>query len=71
MAYPDYVKAQKLGEKQYRQAISKGAYPYLPVLEEILRSGHEESRVQIGRVEIPISLIAGTASVGKTTRRPA
>lgn len=67
MAYPDYVKAQKLGEKQYRQAISKGAYPYLPVLEEILRSGHEESRVQIGRVEIPISLIAGTASVGRTT----
>lgn len=67
MAYQDYAKALKLGEKQYRQAISHGTYPYLPVLEDLLRVAPEESRVPIGRVEIPISLIAGTASEERTT----
>lgn len=67
MAYPDYIKAQKMAEKQYRQAVARGAYPYLPVLEDLLRSFPEESRIPIGRVEIPIALIAGTATEGRTT----
>lgn len=67
MAYPDYAKAQKMAEKQYRQAISRGAYPYLPVLEDLLRKGEEEGRVPLGQIEIPISLIAGTASTERTT----
>ncbi|MCQ2434846.1 MAG: BMP family ABC transporter substrate-binding protein [Oscillospiraceae bacterium] len=67
MAFPDYAKALKMGEKQYRQAVSRGAYPYLPVLEDLLRNSPEVSRVVIGRTEIPISLIAGTASEERTT----
>ncbi len=66
MAYPDYAKAQKSAEKQYRQAISHGEYPYLPALEDLLRSGDEEGRVPLGQIEIPISLIAGTASSDRT-----
>ncbi len=67
MAYQDYLKAQKAAEKQYRAAISKGQYPYLPVLEDLLRGGGEVGRVPLGQLEIPISLIAGTASAERTT----
>ncbi len=67
MSYQDYAKAQKSGEKQYRQSISRGAYPYLPVLEELLQKDAEEGRVPMGRMEIPLSLIAGTASAERTT----
>ncbi len=67
MSYSDYLKAQKLAEKCNRQAAARGAYPYLPVLEDLLVSHPEESRVPIGRVEIPISLIAGTADSGRTS----
>ena len=67
MAYPDYIKAQKSAEKQYRQAISRGEYPYLLALEDLLRSGAEETRVPLGQLEIPISMIAGTATSGRTT----
>ena len=67
MSYQDYAKALKMGEKQYRQSVSHGTYPYLPVLEDLLRSSPEVSRILIGRTEIPISLIAGTASEERTT----
>jgi len=63
----DYTKAQKMAEKQYRQAVSHGEYPYLPVLEDLLRGGGEESRMRLGQIEIPLSLIAGTASAERTT----
>lgn len=66
MAYADYIKAQKLAEKQYRQATARGAYPYLPVLEDLIRGGTEESRVPLGQIEIPVSMIAGTASAERT-----
>ncbi len=67
MAYPDYAKAQRMAEKQYRQAIARGEYPYLPVLEDLLRGGSEDGRVPLGEIEIPIALIAGTASAERTT----
>ena len=67
MSIQDYTKAQKLAEKQYRQAVSRGAYPYLPVLEDILRQSEVEGRVPVGQIEIPISLIAGTANNERTS----
>ena len=67
MAYADYEKAKKMAEKQYRQAITRGAYPYLPVLEDLLRNGAGENRIPLGQIEIPIALIAGTASAERTT----
>lgn len=65
MAIQDYTKAQKMAEKQYRYAVTHGEYPYLPVLEDLLRS--EQSRVRLGQLEIPLKLIAGTASKERTT----
>ncbi len=67
MAIQDYTKAQKLAEKQYRQAVSHGAYPYLPVLEDLLRQSDVEGRVPVGQIEIPIALIAGTANSERTS----
>ncbi|MBQ6041377.1 MAG: BMP family ABC transporter substrate-binding protein [Oscillospiraceae bacterium] len=37
MAIQDYTKAQKMAEKQYRTAVSRGEYPFLPSLDGILR----------------------------------
>lgn len=66
MPYQDYLKAQKFGEKQYRQAISRGKYPYLPALEELLPKDAEEGRVLLGQIEIPIEQIAGTVTAERT-----
>ena len=66
MAIQDYTKAQKMAEKQYRQSVSRGEHPYLPVLEDLLRGGGEESRVPLGQLEIPLKLIAGTVSSERT-----
>lgn len=67
MAIQDYTKAQKLAEKQYRQAASRGAYPYLPVLEDILSRSEIEGKLPMGQFEIPISMIAGTAQSERTS----
>ena len=61
----EYLKAKKLGDKEYRKAVSKGQYPYLPALDYILKQEgklHEES---IGLIEIPVNLIVGTLTAGR------
>ncbi|MCR5250476.1 MAG: BMP family ABC transporter substrate-binding protein [Lachnospiraceae bacterium] len=67
MATSDYLKALKLGDKEYRACAGKGLYPYLPVLDEIVSHVEIESQVSLGLVEIPIKSIAGTYSAGRTT----
>lgn len=67
MAYTDYQKALKIGEKTYKICISEGSYPYLPVLEDMLSKEKSESQVKLGLVEIPVELIAGTYTSGRTT----
>lgn len=67
MAYTDYQKALKAGEKTYKTCTSNGAYPYLPVLEDMLSKEKSKSQVKLGLVEIPVELIVGTYSSGRTT----
>ena len=67
MSYTDYQKAQKIGEKTYKSCISEGVYPYLPVLEDMLSKEKSESQVSLGLFEIPVELIAGTYTSGRTT----
>lgn len=67
MAVADYAKAYKLGEKEYKNAVSKGQYPYLPVLDEILSHVKVDAQVSLGLVEIPLKNIVGTYSAGRTT----
>lgn len=63
----DYIKALKAGEKEYKYCMSKGIYPYLPVLDDLLEHVTVEANVSIGLVEIPIKQIVGTYSSGRTT----
>lgn len=67
MAYSDYQKALKIGEKTYKTESSKGLYPYLPVLEDMLSKEKSQAQVKLGLVEIPVELIAGTYTSGRTT----
>lgn len=67
MSMDDYKEALKSGQKAYREAITKGAYPYLPVLEDIISFTNIETESNLGLVEIPMNLIVGTKSAGRTT----
>ncbi len=67
MASADYFKAYKAGKNEYHNAVSKGEYPYLPVLDDVLSYVPTESQVNLGLVEIPIEFVVGTYSAGRTT----
>lgn len=66
MSLQDYSKASKLGEKEYRAAVSKGEYPYLPVLDDILSVVEVDSQVPLGLVTVPLKSIVGTYCEGRT-----
>ena len=38
MSDTEYGAALKLGKKQYQDAVAKGEYPYLPVLDDVLEN---------------------------------
>ena len=58
-AMEEYGKAQKLGQKDYREKMLHGQSPFLPVLDEILRNVQVENQLPLGLVEIPIKLVVG------------
>lgn len=62
----DYEKAYKMARKNYQQQISKGEYPYLPALEDIITAKDVIKEESIGLVQIPAHLIVGTAYEGRT-----
>ena len=64
-AQEDYIKARKLGTKEYQKAISEGRYPYLPALDHMLESRTTLNEIPVGTIEIPISLIVGTVTAGR------
>lgn len=66
MSAEDYKEALKAGQREYRRAVSRGMYPYLPVLDEIIRSAQIETEINLGLVEIPTSKIVGTSTAGRT-----
>ena len=57
MAYDDYLKAQKLALKAYKNKTVRGAYPYLPVLDEILSHVRIEREEILGTVNIPLKQV--------------
>ena len=65
-AMEEYGKAQKLGQKDYREKMLHGQSPFLPVLDEILRNVQVENQLPLGLVEIPIKLVVGTKTAGRT-----
>lgn len=61
----EYEQARKLGLKSYREALSRGEYPYLHVLDETLSHVTIVAENQLGLMEIPIDRIYGTYTAGR------
>ncbi len=66
MSYEEYTNALKAGQKEYRARLQKGNYPYLPALDEILSYVNVEYEVNLGLCEVPLELIVGTRTRGRT-----
>ena len=66
MSYEKYITALKAGQKEYRACLLKGNYPYLPALDEILSYTQVEYEVSIGLCEVPLELIVGSRTKGRT-----
>lgn len=65
-ALEEYVHAQKRAQLDYREKMAAGQYPYLPVLDDILENARVENQLPIGTVEIPLALVVGTKTAGRT-----
>ena len=61
----DYEKARKDGERAYRRAVMSGQYPYLPALDSMGQDIDRLAVRDLGVEEVPISMIAGTRTVGR------
>lgn len=66
MALYDYIGALKQGKRQYQASVSRGEYPYLPVLDEILANTDIVSEVSLGVMDVPLEKIVGTKTQGRT-----
>lgn len=62
MKFQEYEKANKLAVKDYRQKLGRGEYPYLPVLDHISQYASVRREVYLGLMDIPLSLVVGTAT---------
>lgn len=61
-----YDKVYRLAMKDFRNKTSKGQYPYLRVLDEILSYTNIVSKENLGLVNIPLDQIVGTKTAGRT-----
>lgn len=66
MSVYDYSDALKSGRKAYRSAVSRGQYPYLPVLDEILKHVDIVKEVNLGVIQIPLDRVVGTSTASRT-----
>ena len=62
----DYRKACKRGRREVADATSQGRYPYLPALDDILGGGRGAGEVPVGLREIPMELVVGTRTRGRS-----
>ena len=54
----EYSEALKLGKKEYRSRISRGEFPYLPVLDEILSQADIRTEQNMGLVHVRSNLLS-------------
>ncbi len=66
MSFDLYEKAKKMGSKSYKASVSKGRYPYLPVLDDIIEKDNIVNDVSLGLVDIPLDRVVGTSTAGRT-----
>lgn len=62
-----YAKARKQALRSFRENSSKGIYPYLQALDDILPMTSTAAEEDLGIMDIPTELIAGTKSKARTT----
>ena len=63
----DYIKAYKMGKKDYQARMMRGEVPTLKVLDDILPPRGSYSEVPLGLVQIPIDQIVGTKTGGRSS----
>lgn len=66
MAMNEYDAALKQGRRSYRTALTKGEYPYLPVLDEMISYTEVGAIENLGIMDIPLSKIVGTKTEGRS-----
>ncbi|MDO5409772.1 MAG: BMP family ABC transporter substrate-binding protein [Lachnospiraceae bacterium] len=66
MSIVEYGDARKLAMRDYRSHVSRGEYPFLPVLDDILNSITVAGESNLGLVDIPMDFIVGTRTAGRT-----
>ena len=66
MGKEDYIKAFKLGKKDYQARLLRGEKPTLQVLDDIMLTKDSYSEVSLGLVQIPTERIVGTKTVGRS-----
>lgn len=66
-AEEQYLKALKLGLKEYKDLQAKHANPYPQVLDELLDDSMADTAQYIGTVEIPTERVVGTKTAGRVT----
>ena len=64
-AAAQFTQANRLALRYHKNALTRGAYPYLPVLEDLLRENPPAGQVSVGRIDIPSELIVGTNDGGR------
>ena len=64
-AIANYMLALREGKKYYDACVSKGKYPYMQVLEEILSSKSVTGQFAVATLEIPIDRIVGSVARGR------
>ncbi len=62
----EYYRAMRMGEKASRSEQAKGHYPYLPALDGFLQNSDVKTEISLGLVDIPLDLIVGTKTVGRS-----
>ncbi len=66
MYLEEYRKARQLGLKEAKTCQTRGGSPYLPVLDEILAAETTSGEMSLGLADIPMELIVGTRSAGRS-----
>lgn len=65
-AIEEYNRAQKLALRDYRDKTQHGQDPTLPALDRIIEADGIEGQFPLGTVEIPLELLVGTKTQGRT-----
>lgn len=63
----DYIAARKLGIREMKQAIAEKRSPYPAVLDDIIGGDGKLAEINVGLMEIPLNMIDGTKTEGRTT----